>query len=127
MKKIKINPNILGLITVIAAISILVATVLFMFQHQLSVYMLGAGGACLVFVRLFRDTEGMTLRQKRACRIELFSALMITAAAWFMYVRQQEWLALLLSGAVLQLYASFIVSREEKKLKEKGNQDNKAK
>ncbi len=127
MKKIKINPNILGLITVIAAISILSATVLFMYQQQLSVYMLGVGGACLVFVRLFRDTEGMTLRQKRACRIELFSALLITAASWFMYLRQQEWLALLLSGAILQLYASFIVSREEKKLKEKNNQESKTK
>lgn len=127
MKKIKINPNILGLITVIAAISILSATILFMYQQQLSVYMLGIGGACLVFVRFFRDTEGMTLRQKRACRIELFSALLITAASWFMYLRQQEWLALLLSGAILQLYASFIVSREEKKLKEKNNQESKTK
>lgn len=115
MKKIKINPNILGLITIVAAISILVATVLFIYYPQISIYTLGAGGICLVFVRLFRDTDGMTMRQKRACRIELFSALLITAAAWFMYLKQQEWLALLLSGAILQLYASFIASREAKK------------
>ena len=85
MKKIKINPNILGLITIIAALSVLTATILFIFKPLISIYLLGAGGACLIFVRLFRDTEGMTLRQKRACRIELFSALMITAASWFMY------------------------------------------
>ena len=121
MKKIKINPNILGLVTILSAISILTATIMFMFYFQVSVYLLGAGGVGLIFVRLFRDTEGMNFRQKRACRIELFSALMITAAAWFLYMRQQEWVALLLSGAVLQLYASFIVSREEKKR----NQENK--
>ena len=115
MKKIKINPNILGLVTILSAISILAATVMFMLYFQVSVYLLAAGGVGLIFVRLFRDTEGMTFRQKRACRIELFSALMITAAAWFLYMRQQEWIALLLSGAVLQLYASFIASREEKK------------
>ncbi|MBO5720762.1 MAG: hypothetical protein IKU59_05240 [Bacteroidales bacterium] len=117
MKKIKINPNILGLITIIAALSVLTATILFIFKPLISIYLLGAGGACLIFVRLFRDTEGMTLRQKRACRIELFSALMITAASWFMYKQQQEWVALILSGALLQLYASFIASREEKKQK----------
>lgn len=122
MKKIKINPTILGLITIVAAISILVATVLFIYYPQISIYTLGAGGLCLVFVRLFRDTEGMTLRQKRACRIELFSALLITAAAWFMYLKQQEWLALLLSGAILQLYASFIASREAKKNQSEKNQ-----
>lgn len=122
MKKIKINPNILGLITIVAALSILAATILFLYYPLISIYMLGAGGLCLVFVRLFRDTEGMTLRQKRACRIELFSALLITAAAWFLYMAQTEWLALLLSGALLQLYASFIFSREEKKIKSQENQ-----
>lgn len=127
MKNIKINPNILGLMTIIAALSILAATVLFLYYPQISIYTLGAGGLCLVFVRLFRDTEGMTLRQKRACRIELFSALLITAAAWFMQMGQQEWLALLLSGAILQLYASFIVSREEKKLKKQAEQENQEK
>ena len=121
MKKIKINPNILGFVTILSAISILAATVMFMLYFKISVYLLAAGGVGLIFVRLFRDTQGMTFRQKRACRIELFSALMITAAAWFLYMRQQEWIALLLSGAVLQLYASFIASREEKKK----NQENK--
>ena len=115
MKKIKINPNILGLITILSAISILAATVMFVYNTSISVYLLGVGGVGLVFVRLFRDTEGMTFRQKRACRIELFSALMIAASAWFLYMYQREWIALLLSGAVLQLYASFIASREEKK------------
>lgn len=121
MKKININPNLLGAITMVAALLILAATVLIMFKPQISVWMLAAGGACLIFVRLFRNTDGMTLRQKRACRIELFSALLITAAAWFMYMKQSEWIALLLSGAVLQLYASFIATKEAKK----GNQEKK--
>ncbi|MBP3354501.1 MAG: hypothetical protein IJ341_04660 [Bacteroidales bacterium] len=114
MKKIKINPNILGAITIVAALSILTATIMFLYYPTISMWLLGVGGLCLIFVRFFRNTDGMTKNQQRACRIELFSALLITASAWFIYLQQREWIALLLSAAILQLYATYIAGKKDK-------------
>ena len=107
--------NSRGLMTFIAAIVILAATVLFMFYKEVSPWMLGAGGILLMIARMTRRLDEMPLRLKRALRLELFSALLITAAAVFMYLGMREWVALLLSAAILQLYASFIIGKELKK------------
>lgn len=107
--------NSRGFLTFIAAIVILAATVLFMFYREISPWMLGGGGILLMIARMTRRMDEMPLRLKRALRLELFSALLITAAAVFMYMEMREWVALLLSAAILQLYSSFIISRELKK------------
>lgn len=107
--------NSRGLMTFIAAIVILAATVLFMFYKEVSPWMLGVGGILLMIARMTRRLDEMPLRLKRALRLELFSALLITAAAVFMYLGMREWVALLLSAAILQLYASFIIGKELKK------------
>lgn len=107
--------NSRGFLTFVAAIVILAATVLFMFYKDVSPWMLGCGGILLMIARMTRRLDDFPLRLKRALRLELFSALLITAAAVFMYMGMREWIALLLSAAILQLYASFIISREIKK------------
>lgn len=101
--------------TFIAAIIILAATIMFMFYKELSPWMLGCGGILLMIARMTRRMDEMPIRLKRALRLELFSALLITAAAVFMYIEMREWVALLLSAAILQLYASFIIGKELKK------------
>ena len=57
----------------------------------------------------------MPLILNRSIRLEHFSALLRTAAAVFMYLGMRECVALLLSAAILQLYASFIIGKELKK------------
>lgn len=102
----------------VAAIIILAATLLFIFYPTVSAWMVGAGGILLIIGRITRRTDGMSLRIKRATRLELFSSLLIAGSSWFMFMQQREWVAILLAAAFLQLYASFIIGKEEKKSKQ---------
>ncbi|MEG1573821.1 MAG: hypothetical protein RR293_05035 [Bacteroidales bacterium] len=109
------SEKVRSIFIIVAAIVILGATILFIFYPAVSACMLGGGGVLLIVGRISRRTEGISLRMRRAMRIELFSSLLITGSAWFMFLKEREWVAILLAAAFLQLYASFIIGREAKK------------
>lgn len=116
------NDNLRSIIVIVAALAVLAATILFLSYPEVSAIMLGAGGILLIIARMTRKLDGLPMRIKRASRIEIFSSLLITASAWFLYSNQREWIAILLAAAFLQLYASFIIGRVTKK--EKQEQEN---
>ena len=75
-------------------------------------------GAFVVLVARFigHDNSG-SLRVKRLHGILILSALLFCASAAVMFIPQvsNSWLALLLAGLVVQLYASWMIDREVKK------------
>ena len=76
------------------------------------------GGAFLVLIgRLVNLYRGTSLRLKRLHVILIFSALLYCASASMMFIYQgtNNWIAFLLAGLLVQLYASWMIEREEKK------------
>ncbi len=76
------------------------------------------GGAIIVLLgRLIGMYRGASLRIKRLHGILVFSGLLYCASASMMFVFQgtNNWIAFLLAGLVVQLYASWMIEREEKK------------
>lgn len=76
------------------------------------------GGAFLVLIgRLVNLYRGSSLRLKRLHVILIFSALLYCASASMMFIYQgtNNWIAFLLAGLLVQLYASWMIEREEKK------------
>ena len=75
-------------------------------------------GAFVVLVARFigHDNSG-SLRVKRLHGILILSALLFCASAAVMFIPEvsNSWLALLLAGLVVQLYASWMIDREVKK------------
>ena len=75
-------------------------------------------GAFVVLVARFigHDNSG-SLRVKRLHGILIFSALLFCASAAVMFIPDvsRYWLALLLAGLIVQLYASWMIDRENKK------------
>ena len=76
------------------------------------------GGAFLVLIgRLVNLYRGTSLRLKRLHVILIFSALLYCASTSMMFIYQgtNNWIAFLLAGLLVQLYASWMIEREEKK------------
>lgn len=83
-------------------------------------YVYAAGAAMTVVARLLYVYEGKNLRIKRLHGLERMSALLYCVSAYLLFdISDQlggtDWIAFLLAGAIVQLYASFMIQREEKK------------
>lgn len=79
-----------------------------------------AFGAVLVLAeRLTERYHGKNLRISRLFRIGKVSALLYCASAYFViwptYDQPKAWLALLMAGAVAQIYITFVYEHEMKK------------
>ena len=77
-----------------------------------------AAGAFLVLVgRIIGIYKGPSLRVKRLHRILISSAILYCASALMMFISRgtNDWIAFLLAGLVMQMYASWMIEREEKK------------
>ena len=77
-----------------------------------------SAGAFIVLVgRLIGMYRGESLRLKRLHGILIFSALLFCASASMMFIFQgtNNWIAFLIAGLVVQLYASWMIDRETKK------------
>ncbi len=77
-----------------------------------------AGGAILVLVaRVLGAYNGPVLRIKRLHRILIASAMLYCTSALMMFISQgtNDWIGFLLSGVLVQLYASVMIDIEEKK------------
>jgi hypothetical protein len=77
-----------------------------------------AAGAFIVLVgRMVGYYRGPSLRLKRLHTILIFSGLLYCASASMMFIFQgtNNWIAFLMAGLVVQLYASWMIDRESKK------------
>ena len=77
-----------------------------------------AAGALMVLVgRIIGIYKGPSLRVKRLHRILISSAILYCASALMMFISRgtNDWIAFLLAGLVMQMYASWMIEREEKK------------
>ena len=76
-----------------------------------------AGAGIVLLGRLVGIYKGTSMRIRHLHAILIFSALLYCASASMMFIFQgtNNWLAFLLAGLVVQLYASWTIEREEKK------------
>lgn len=76
-----------------------------------------AGALIVLVARLIGFYRGSSLRIKRLHVILIFSALLFCASAamLFMFQGTNNWIAFLMAGLVVQLYASWMIDRESNK------------
>lgn len=90
-------------------------------NHNINMEMMRWGftaGAFIVLVgRLAGFYRGSSLRIKHLHGILIFSALLYCASASMMFIFQgtNNWIAFLMAGLVVQMYASWMIERETKK------------
>ncbi len=76
-----------------------------------------AGAAMVLVARLFQRYEGNDLRARRLHHMLTVSALMYCGSAALTFYSQGtgDWIALLLAGALMQSYATWMIEKIEKK------------
>ena len=76
-----------------------------------------AGAFIVLAARLIGYNNDGSLRVKRLYRILIFSGLLFCASAAVMFFPDisKNWIAFLLAGLVLQMYASWMIDKEVKK------------
>jgi predicted permease len=76
-----------------------------------------AGAFIVLVARLLDIYRGTSLRLKRLHVILIFSALLYCASASMMFIYEgtNNWIAFLLAGLLVQMYASWMIEREQKK------------
>lgn len=77
-----------------------------------------AAGAVIVLVaRILGIYRGESLRIKRLHRILISSGILYCASALMMFLSRgtNDWIAFLLAGLIMQIYASWMIERETKK------------
>ena len=77
-----------------------------------------AVGALLVFLaRILGMYHGPSLRIKRLHRILVTSGLLYCVSAAMMFYSRgtNDWIAFLLAGLIMQIYASWMIDQEESK------------
>ena len=83
-------------------------------------YIFAAGAASVLAVRLTEVYEGKNLRVKRLHSLERVSAFLYCVSAFLLFYYGNrlgggDWIAFLLAGAIMQIYTSFMIQREEEK------------
>ena len=88
------------------------------FNLELTRWIFTAGAFFVLVGRLVGIYKGPSLRIKRLHGILIFSALLFCASASMMFIFQgtSNWLAFLMAGLIVQLYASWMIDREAKKV-----------
>lgn len=77
-----------------------------------------AAGAVIVLVaRVIGIYNGPSLRIRRLHRILISSGILYCVSALMMFISRgtNDWIAFLMAGVFIQLYASWMIDREEKK------------
>jgi hypothetical protein len=116
MKK-TINEKNAGLLLGAAMMVLLVTALLPIFGLKWSwlPYAYAAGAALTLVAQVLMPNTGTTLRERRLARINVWSAVLYCVSAACLFIpdaaMQKSWVAFLLAGAVLQLYATLMLSR----------------
>ncbi len=76
-----------------------------------------AGALIVLVARIMGSYRGPSLRIKRLHRILIFSGLLYCASATVMFMPDisKNWIAFLMAGLFLQIYASWMIDRESGK------------
>ena len=80
-------------------------------------WVFAAGAAMVLVARFVGYYHGSSLRIKRLHRILISSGILYCASALMMFLSRNtnDWIAFLLAGVVMQVYASWMIDYEEKK------------
>ena len=112
---------IADILVVVGLLMMIVMAIVPLFTNQFNIelmrWIFTAGALIVLIGRLIDIYRGPSLRIKRLHTILIFSALLYCASASMMFIYEgtNNWIAFLLAGVVIQLYASWMIEREQKK------------
>ncbi len=95
------------LLFILAAVLILISSVLIMEQHAWARFSFAAGVVLYIAHRAITAYRGSDFRLKRLNRMFAFNAIVLMLAVYLMFKDGKSWVAILLIVAVIELYVAF--------------------
>ena len=102
-------------IFVISAILLLAGAALYIVDQTIAPYLFAVGAAGLTLCYATQSDKEKDLRKRRLQRYNLIAGFLMIAASMLMFNDRNEWILCLSISAFLQLYASFVYPKDEKK------------
>lgn len=98
-----------------SAILILIAAIVYLFNETVASYTMIAGVAGFALTTFFTPYPGKSIRGKRLYNIQIFGIIFMVMSTYFMFIRRNEWVVLMLVAAILVLYASVLLPKVYRK------------
>ncbi len=128
----KTKQNIGNIVLCVSMTVLMAATVVPLFTNSMPAwqrYLLAAGALGTLVAQFFIPSPSDDLRVRRLSRMNAWAAIVYCVAAYCLFSpypdMQRSWVAFLLAGAVLQIYATLMISKligKRKELKERKEQ-----
>ncbi|NLY24595.1 MAG: hypothetical protein GX042_06235 [Bacteroidales bacterium] len=103
----------------ISGIVILLSAILYLFVPVAAPWIMAFAVALFSVITVTTPYPGKSIRGKRLFNFQVFSLLCMVAATYLMFRQRNEWVLAMVAGAVFQLYASIVISKELDKEKNK--------
>lgn len=94
-----------------SAILILIAAIVYFFNEAVASYTMIIGVAGFALTTFFTPYPGKSVRGKRLYNIQIFGIVFMVMSTYFMFVRRNEWVVLMLVAAILVLYAAVLLPK----------------
>ncbi|MBR5086838.1 MAG: hypothetical protein IKX31_07515 [Muribaculaceae bacterium] len=115
--KININPKIITLLLCVGMLVLLTTAFLPIIgiKWQWLRYTYAAGAVLTLIAQLLTKSPSKELRVKRLSHMNVWAAILYCVSAGCLFTNSQDmqnsWVAFLLAGAVLQIYATLMISK----------------
>ena len=119
--KTLVNPKIVNLLLCLGMLGLMVSALMPIMgmKWEWLRYSYAAAAAITFVAQVMMPNTGNTLRERRLARINVWSAVLycVSAACPFIHdqAMQKSWVAFLLAGAVIQIYATLTLSKLQSK------------
>lgn len=113
----KVNPKVINAMLCLAMLVLLVAAFLPIVgvKSEWLRWAFAAGAVVTLVCQVLSPVPAQGLRERRLSRMNVWSAIMYCVSAACLFVHddamQRSWVAFLLAGAVLQIYATMMLSK----------------
>ncbi len=119
--KHNINLRYINLLLSVAMLAMLIAAILPIFgiKWEWLRYAFAAAAVLTLVAQLLTPNPGKSLRARRLARMNVWSSVLYCVSAACLFIHdpsmQQSWVAFLLAGAVLQIYATLMLGSNSSK------------
>lgn len=105
----------------LAALLILIAAVVYLFNPIVAAYAMAVGVVGFGWSTFTSPYPGKSMRGKRLFSIRVFGVVMMAVATYLMFEQLNEWVIAMLISAILILYTAIILPREYEREQQESN------
>jgi hypothetical protein len=104
----------MNILFTISGLLLLTGAALYLTTLPFAPYLFAFGAAGLAVYQLTVPTKHLTVRFRRLQTLNVMASLLMVLASVLMFRQMNEWILCLTIAAILQLYTTFVASKEHK-------------